>query len=336
MRYIGWLILATALAGPVLVCFGLAFAPAPIGAEYWIRQAIAIKRDIAQRHADRPRLIVTAGSSAMFGIDTAALTAALGRPAINMGSHAGLRVEDFTAQVAAVSARGDVVVLALEPGSYCPSAQSAWYARNRIAWLPEAWSEQRLERRVRDLWSLGPWAMLEIGYARLAAGLAPALFRSRLESLDDALTLRRFAARQPPAHFEYSAFNLDDLGNMLRTESSQPYPGGAGVPPEARLRLCDDMREVLTRFVANSARAGVTVYFANAPFMLTQPLPRETIDAAARELEGGLASIAPLLDTRGEVTFGRELFLDTAYHLNAEGRRRRTELLIAALRQRLR
>jgi hypothetical protein len=335
MRYLAWLATSALLAGPLLVGAALLLAPAPITAEYWVREALTVKREIARRHAGTPRILVLSGSSGIFGIDTTAMTTALGRPAINLSTHANLPLDDVLGEIRGMYARGDVVVLPLEPARYCGIDAGPWYPRNRIAWMPAAWSASPLAQRIENLWRLGPAAWGEIAYARAASLAAPGLIAARLAAIDDAGVLRRFATRTPPTHFRYSAMHLDDLGNMLRTESAATYAGPPGVAPDLQIPVCDGHRETLRRFVAESAAQGVAVYLANAPFMSTRPLEPAAIDRAAAALESELVKIAPLLDTRRDATFGREYFFDSAEHLNAEGRRIRTERLVAALRPRL-
>jgi hypothetical protein len=233
--------------------------------------------------------------------------------------------------VLGLARRGDVVILALEPGYYCGPDDDSWYTRNAIAWRPEAWRAMPLSERARALWKAGPWFLAELAMARLTAALAPSAIEDRLEALDDAATLRRFAARQSPTEFGYTLANLDELGNFRATEGSRPLRQG-GFPADTELGFCGSSKATLEAFVQRARLAGVLVRFAYSPFMDAPSMSREALAARARGFEQELSRIAPLLEPRPRVAFPRDLFFDTGLHLNAEGRRARTASLAAAIR----
>jgi hypothetical protein len=81
---------------------------------YGSREITLMKREYAFS-IDRPKLIVMAGSGAMFGVRASMLEQATGRPTVNMGVTGSLGIRFMAREVRLVAKPGDVVVLPLEP-----------------------------------------------------------------------------------------------------------------------------------------------------------------------------------------------------------------------------
>ena len=113
MRYLAVLILSCLVFGGAYFSVALALAPAPISAEYWVREMMVIKRSIAAKFAGQRKVIVASGSSTLFGVDARQLGAALGVPVINYGLHGALSLRTILDEADAAAGRGDVVVLPL-------------------------------------------------------------------------------------------------------------------------------------------------------------------------------------------------------------------------------
>jgi hypothetical protein len=328
-RYIAAFAASVVLAGPACVGAGLAVAPAPIEAEYWVRQMRAVKLNAALAEPG-PKGLIVAGSSGLFGIDAEELTRGLGVPFVNLSLHARMPLDDMLDDAVSASRPGDAVLLALEPSYYCATYHD-WYVRNRIAWMPERYGRRPWRERLEEMAREGPFFALEVMRAGFERGLLPALVRSRLDALDDALTLTRYATHPPPRRFAYSPYNLDARGDIQMTDAG-PDSFPAGTPPDTVFSLCAATREALQRFATAQARRGVATYFANAPFEVEHAIARARIDAAAHGVESELGAIAPLVDTRADVTYARPAFFDASVHLNAKGRAMRTQALVNALR----
>jgi hypothetical protein len=331
MRYLAAFVVAAVLAAPAFLVLGLALAPAPIAAEYWVRQAIVVKADLARRHRGSRKALVVGGSSALFSIDTRALAGEFGIPFVNLATHVHLPLATHLENAAVLAERGDAVFLALEPAYYCPAAENPWYVRNAIAWRPEAWRSMRLTERAEGLWRAGPWLLAELAVARMAAVLAPSAIRDRLDALDDAATLRQFASAAPAAEFGYTVTNFDSLGNLRRIEGSRRLRQ-EGFSADTELAVCAAARVVLEAFVRSARASGIEVRFAYSPFMEAASKSPGTIVAQAAAFERDLSAIAPLLESRPDVTFARSEFFDTGLHLNAQGRAKRTASLARAIR----
>jgi hypothetical protein len=329
MRYLA-MALGTTLAAAVLYfSAALGLAPAPIAAEYWVRETIVVKRELARGLRGQPKILVASGSSGLFGVDARLLAERLKRPALNYGLAANLPLARLLGEVEAAAEPGDVVVLQLEPNYYRGAGMTYWQARNMIAWEPAAWRALPLRLKIQGIALAGPELLGELAEARLRARYRPASLQQRLDALDDRKVLARRAG-PPPTTFAYSADNVDEVGNMRNTAGAR-YRGGPLWSPEDETPVDPEVWELLSAFVARQSRREVAVCFANIPYVRTPGLDEDKIRSASRRLSGRLARLAPVLDERERLVFDRGLFFNTDTHLNPEGRRLRTELLAAAL-----
>ncbi|MDB5876150.1 MAG: hypothetical protein JWQ07_5592 [Ramlibacter sp.] len=328
MRYIIILFATGATCATLFFCAGT-LAPAPISAEYWVREMIAVKRSIAQSNSGRKKIVIAGGSSTLFGIDSRLLGEELGIVAVNYGLHAGLGLAKILGETAGAVGRGDLLLLALETPLYCVDEPTGWQARNAIAWDPDTWNSWSLRAQIRGL-SLDPRIAGELVAARTWMQSRPDILAPRVAALDDALTRAKFAEAPPPTYFSYSAFHMDDLGNMQRAEGAR-YQGPAS-QPESRTRVCGSSMQMLSAFALQMREKGVRLYFVNPPYLAPRDVDKGKVDESDRQFAREIAPVGPVLDHRSDVIFDRNYFFNTRWHLNVEGRRLRTQRLVQALR----
>lgn len=89
----------------------------PTESSRWTHEVIRQKLAVAEE-LPTPRLLVVAGSSALFNIQAAFLEAELGMPAVNLGAQQGLQLRYILDQARGVARPGDAVLLALEYDLY--------------------------------------------------------------------------------------------------------------------------------------------------------------------------------------------------------------------------
>ena len=330
MRYVGTVLFSCAITALAYFATALAMVPAPIEAEYWVREMIVVKRSIARTYAGRRKLIVASGSATLFGVDAALLGRELGRPVLNFGLHGAMSLERILEEAAGAATAGDAVVLALEPELYCARGPTAWQARSAVAWDREQWRTWSLSERVEAIGVLGPSRVLEMAAARLERAFSPGTLRRRLEAIDDAKVLTKWRARAAPKRFAYSAYHLDEFGDMLGTDGAKF--DGIARPSDAETTLCPGSLRLLRRFASRMREKDVAVRFANAPYVADDRMPKEAVESASREFTKAISEIAPVLDSRSDTLFARELFFNTELHLNARGREIRTLRLAHAIR----
>lgn len=255
-----------------------------------------------------PRLLLVGGSSLAFGVDSARLERAFGRPVVNLGLHAGLGAELILRQGEAVAREGDLVLLALEGPLLVPDD------RGHAATLLE-------------LLTLAPEAARYLP-ARALPGL-----------LDQGL---QFIGKRPRAlalwaggqHigasdiYARSAFNErgDAVGHLRRgsRQGGGAHGGLPPIPPESQRRVLARLNLFAERVASRGARAAFSL----------APVPEDDRPRQEQRLQAFVALLRrdlqmPLLDT--PLFYPRDEFFDTAFHLTAHGRRQRTLALEAAL-----
>lgn len=83
----------------------------------WVFDAYQLKLQAAAKITE-PKVLVVAGSNAMFGIDSKQLSAYWQRPTINLAVNAGLGLDYILAQAQKAARRGDILILPLEYALY--------------------------------------------------------------------------------------------------------------------------------------------------------------------------------------------------------------------------
>ncbi len=309
----------------------LVLTPAPIAAEYWVREMLVIKKSIARKYAGRPKIVIVAGSGTLFSIDARRLTETLGVPVINFGVHAELPLAFLLNQAESVVEQGNAVLLPLETELYTRNELTAWQVRNLIAWDQAKWRSIPIWKRLQAIRDLKPGPLWEIIEANVQARFFPSSIRKRLESFDDRLILDKWANTPAPTKFEYSAYNVDAMGDMPATKGT--YQGKVTRSPEKHIKIPGDVFAILESFVTRMNRKGVLVRFVDTPFIDTGSVDIRKADESARSLSAQLPASAKLLDNRCELLFSKACFLNSEYHMNEEGRKMRTALLAGAIRR---
>jgi hypothetical protein len=323
-------IAAACLAIHFFVCL---YMPSPIAAEYWVREMIVVKRALA---VSSPRIVVLGGSSSLFGIDARQVTAETGVFTMNMGLHVGVRIDRLLAVGEEMAQRGDIFVLALESLYYdCAATHwTDWQIRNMLAWDRAYFDDLPFRSRLIGVFTAGgPQLSINIFAERISLGLLPQRYADRLGALkpDDVILARYRSGRSRTDHFSYSAYNLDDHGDMLNNRGATF--SGAGIPATSPGPVCPAIVAILANFVASMKAKGVRVVAAHTPYLVDgAPAPgwQKAEHAFLRDLTAiGLE----VVDHREELFFSRSSFFNTSQHLNESGRRERTKLLINDLRR---
>jgi hypothetical protein len=328
MAYIKIFAISLVVIAITYFSLALSLTPAPISAEYWVREMTVVKRSIAHHYRGQRKLIIAAGSNVLFSVDTGELSKHFRIPVINYGLHAGLPLDEILGEAAAAAERNDTVILPLEPEYYCDSTSSkntSWRARNAIAWDRDRWRTWSILQRVEAMSSVGPGLLVELALARIRETWFPKSIEDRLKTFRDQQILAAFNNSPPPTAFAYSAYHLDGLGNMQHIDGS--HFNGRAASAEQETPICQDSFLMLQRFVRDMNRKGVAVYFANTPYVETDTTRTERVEQASRKFAAAISPLGTVLDDRSEVVLSRRLFLNTDLHLNTEGRTLRTRLL---------
>jgi hypothetical protein len=302
---------------------------APVPAEYWVGEMLVIKKELVKRFAGKNKVIFAGGSSTLFGIDAEYASEKLGLPVINFGLHAGLGPKKILKEVSTIVESGDVLILAFEPPHYgCNEKLTAWQVNNIIGWDHNAWRNMSYLEKIDFVSSVSFATFTSMIDADFQKRYYPSEVSERLATLDRATVLSRFRSRNRPTSFGYSAYLLDDFGDMQRTEGSKYF--GKVVDIRKPAHICGDTKNYLIAFVNTMKKRGVRVYFANTPYIASET-NIDKLQQSELGFLGELASIGCMIDHRRDLIFDRKYFFDTSYHLNTEGRRLRTNLIIKAI-----
>ncbi len=306
---------------------------APVPAEYWVGEMLIIKKELVKKYAGKNKIIIAGGSSAMFGIDTEYASNQLGLPVINFGLHAGLGPKKILKEASAIVESGDVLIIAFEPDLYnCKQFKkfTTWQVNNIIGWDHNSWRDMSYLEKIDFVTSVSFAAFTSMLQADFQRRYYPSEVSERLATLDRATVLSRVRSRNIPISLSYKSFpyHLDDFGGIQRIEGSNYF--GKVVEIRNPKPICGDAKSYLIAFVNAMKKKGGRVYFANTPYIASA-----TNTYGVKQSESGFlgefASVGCMIDHRQDLIFDRKYFYDSVYHLNTEGRRLRTDLIIKAI-----
>ncbi|NLG36274.1 MAG: hypothetical protein GX548_13070 [Lentisphaerae bacterium] len=260
-----------------------------------------------------PRVILIGGSATAFGVDSAALEDALGRPVINLGLHAATGMDFQLNTVRSRLGAGDLVLLSLEYETL--DAFSRTFEILLIACAEPralgAFSGSQI-RQVLDE------AHLFFG------GMVRRAVRAKRETRSAANSLwsrKAFTERGDIRTRERRVCLVDTGTDGTPRRGRHPQQNGP-LPPPSRERLRRHMG-TLESFVREAAGRGAVVGYVFPP----HPVPRlENSRETLRLYEEALRACEGLrvLDSPMEQGYPWELFFDNFYHLNVRGMTRRT------------
>ena len=304
---------------------------APIPAEYWLCQMLAIKKELLRAQAGKQKIILAGGSSTLFGVNAQDASKQLNMPVINFGLHAGLRLEEILWQLSSVVEPHDIVILLLEPPYFdTPPDMTSWQITNIIAWDREGWRAMGPMEKGKLIYSVPPLLCFQAINAEYQQPSSSDIVSQRTAALDSTLTITNFRNRPKPASFEYSAFLLDDHGDMLLNDGN--CYSGSGWDYHSPNHIDRRRARCLAHFIAEMKARGVRVYFANTPYIAGEN-KLDVLQEAEQSFLRDLGSIGQMIDRREDLVFDRRYFFNTNLHLNTEGRTLRTDMLVRAIRQ---
>jgi hypothetical protein len=128
-------------------------------------------------------------------------------------------------------------------------------------------------------------------------------------------------------------YSMDTLGNIKNTTDSSytASPTRADAP----LKICAQSLSKISAFIQRQKSKDVSVFFIHTPYVQLNDLNLAAVALASKEFANTLSPLAPVLDDRADVLFERNLFLNSALHLNSIGRELRTQRLIPVLRDKV-
>ena len=304
MRYRIRLLLLLVVLSAALAC-GWAYTALVNPEMRWLLSLHEVKRAAAER-AEGERVLVMGGSSVLFGVDTDELSRLLGKPAVNLGMHAGMGGLALLGYADSYSRPGDLLVISLEP--------------------------DLLEGDVRTQ-RLGDQFLFLAGLSRYAQGGDPPLApRGRLAPLEAGLSVCAPGLRQLANHagkwaagrkmYRYGDLRPNASG-YLPEKISMDFP-----PVRDGIAMSPQWRDALAAFVAGQQARGVRVVYSLPWFLVDDPA------AACGGYLKDLNAFLPIVrDYDWAAMRERANYSDTPAHLSVEGGELRTRALARALLQ---
>lgn len=278
----------------------------------WIEGAITYKQQLAQEQPS-PKIVVLAGSAAMFGVSSRYLEESYGRPAVNLGVNAGISLPAILHSIEPVIQPGDLVLLPLEYPLYnkeesVSSSLIHWANSHPITFL------QLPLKRALEVFAKTSLTRILEGYRGIPDGFS--------------------------VSGDYGAHNLDERGDQLNTALAQREPRHweflNSLPAET---YGEDMRagsydwKRLQQFRDTLLAKGACPVFMPPPF-LYKPLYSESLAEVHfyetlphHATNAGLFWVGRPFDAMRDA----EDFFDTNFHLVDEARSAYTQQVIGWL-----
>lgn len=314
MRFFAGILLGLCLFSTGWLGALLLQAGRPTLSSQWIADAYRLKTATAAVITG-PKIVIVAGSSALFGLDAGMIEQAYGLPTINFGVNAGLLLPYILYKSKEILHPGDIVLMPLEYGLY------NYDGVPNVQMIDQIWSRDPGVLRhlsaleaLRMVWMVSAERLVE-GF--LAQGGAPAMCGP------------------------YGYQNIDARGNQIHTSAAEALAWSRD--------WTNLQKELPRRYAANShnsdAWAWLKRYFDWArergirviitpPTMMFSPFYYE--NAQERAFYEGLKSRVealgvPFVGDPYDYMYERQWYFNTDYHLNDLGRQRHTQRLIADL-----
>ena len=296
-----------------LVLFVILFT---LGRNYHLRgQNSDYLASIIDKHAmlketKPPRLILAGGSNVAFGIDSKLLQDSLGIPVINLGLHVGLGLDFILNELEDIAMNGDIVVVS--PEYTIGTTANYPLLANTVSFFPEAGRYCNVSpvERIESYFQEELHTNLVANFTFIAD---------------------RFSHSQIPdeSNTIYSRHSFNQYGDMTgHLDQLPPRPlhdtGMLFISKKANV-------ERLNKFAHVTAGRKIRVFFAYPSYAAScYHLHTGKIRRYEEYVRKNLK--IPVLGTPSDFVFEDNLFYDTAYHLNREGRHQRTIRLLKLLR----
>ena len=304
LAVLGSALIASALAvGMFLQSLGQ-----PLEAGRWVHESLKIKQEAID--SKNPKVLILAGSNALFGFSAQRMQHAHGVAAVNAAVHAGLGVSYILHYGRQFLAPGRVVVLPLE---------FELYGEPRLA--NEALLFQVSGYDPDYFWQLRPADKLS-----MIAEISP-LNRARL-------AVSRIWKGEHRKSIGYQSHTLDAYGDETANgvaERTDAMLKKVRRSPPKRFAHDDRAWEAIQEFVRNAEATGALVVLA-FPNIYRGALDLRRNEEFFRELRSRSARAGiSLIGTPSEATFDDAAAFDTVYHQNSLGQWRSTDRLVRDL-----
>jgi len=272
--------------------------------------------------SETQKLVLVGGSNLAYGIDSALLEKATGRRVVNMGMNGYLGVRFMLEEIKPQLKPSDMVVIAFEYDNYYKSVDGS--------------GRDLLMIVKTHLPSLGALSMPQL--IDVASWVPYAAQKKVLRMVGDALKAVKPSALEVDADADnpdalvasvetHDGFNrYGDLESHLGIDWS--FGGEEGIDL-TKLGIDHEVVGVIKAFSDEMKARDITVVVSYCPLLKDFHLKHsETIDALHQQMVNAGLTVPLAPET---FVYEAPLFFDTVYHLNAKGRKKRTQTLADSL-----
>ena len=284
--------------------------------------AAVIDKDSLIRNVPSPRLIFAGASNLAFGLDSKLIEKELDVNVINMGLHGNFGLDFILNNVAMNIRQGDVVVLSIEYYLDEMFYKDIDYVLNvypdaekYVSRDPDFYA-QELKYFVSE--SQESWKRMSNTFFDKALKFkeAKVFISDKVHSYDTLI---------------YSRSVFNENGDVISHLGKQyPFELRGRTPLEVK-DYSGNIRK-LNNFAGEVEKKGGRVYFTFASYPESEyEKNRKAVKDFETQLNNELK--IKIITTPEELVYSDSLFFDTVYHLNEEGRNKRTGLLISKLKE---
>lgn len=274
--------------------------------------AARIKHQRLEKTAACDRIILVGGSNLTFGVDSALIEGTLHRPVVNMALHATLGLRYWLNEIVDAMHKGDIVVLIPE---YSPNLNGDNTLLELMILYPEG-AAYLGPRHYLSMLIEAPLVM-----HRRFNGMISSLYYKTDVSIDDVYTVRAFNRYGDAVGHLKKAPRSHLSGNVVLRADEFPYGNES------------EFVSIINAFTARALGKGATLVFGFPPVPAEYIKGRENLSSLSARLRAVLT--CAIIGNPEKCVMPEKYFFDTVYHLNAEGRKLRTEMLISDLRKAL-
>jgi hypothetical protein len=283
--------------------------------------AAVIDKDSLIVNTPSPRIIFAGASNLAFGLDSKMIEREFGVPVINMGLHGNFGLDFILNNVKKNVRKGDIVILSLEY-----YLDEIYY--KDIDYVLNVYPKAE-EYVVRDGDYYSQELKFYVGEAQESWKKMSNFFFDKILRFKEA---KVFISDQVHSYdtliYSRKAFNSNgDVVSHLGKK--YPYDLRGRTPIEAK-NYSRNIRK-LNDFAEHIVQKGGRVYFTFASYPKSEYVKNiRAIEEFHEQLKDGLKF--EIITTPEELIYPDELFFDTVYHLNAEGREMRTKALLEKIK----
>lgn len=268
------------------------------------------------------RIVFVGGSGLLFGIDSARVAERFQRPVVNLGLYAGFGITTLLREIRPYLHAGDMVVLSPEYtviyDHYNDETRKWIYA---IAPL----------KNLAPLYEDGKGAKLFISDIN---GLVRSKFRALPAAVRDVFDARSLMPVLREGRVSYPKY-FSPQGDSLRQVRTVPSPEMLLQYGKNYFEKPDFQNQsfsAVNAFCRDVSAAGIPVFFV-FPAYPEKEFQRQAEGMRRYERRLRKELECPILGTPEDFLYPYHFFTDTVHHLDHEGRRERTERMIALLEQ---